>query len=353
MAAVSAEDAKVTSAMARPYAEVRKGYTNFESGDVLVAKITPCFENGKIAEAVLPRQFGFGSTEFHVVRPNPGALEGRYLHHFLRQAWIRVEGERRMTGSGGQRRVPEDFLAQLAIPLLALSDQRRIAAILDQADALRAKRREALAQLDSLTQSTFIEMFGRGAADTEGWPTATLKALGKVSTGGTPPSGQEGLFGGSIPFLTPGDLESDAMPKRSVTEAGAAAAATVRAGATLVCCIGATIGKTDSARVRSAFNQQLNAVEWGPSIHDLYGLHSMRLLKPVIVSRGASTTLPILKKSSFEKLEIVVPPLGLQETFASRIQAVESLKATHRTALAESDALFASLQHRAFSGQLS
>lgn len=245
-----------------------------------------------------------------------------------------------------------DLVKGISVPVPALEEQRRIAAILDQADALRAKRRQALAQLDSLTQSIFIEMFGDRAANPLGWPMSTLKTLGKVITGGTPPGGQEGMFDGPIPFLTPGDLESDVKPKRSVTNAGAAAAVTVRAGATLVCCIGATIGKTDVARVRSAFNQQLNAVDWRPLVNDVYGLVAMRLLKEVIVSRGASTTLPILKKSAFEQLEIAVPPLPLQQIFADRIQAVESLKATHRAALAESDALFASLQHRAFSGCL-
>ena len=183
MAAVSAEEAMVTSPMERPYVEVRKGYTYFESGDVLVAKITPCFENGKIAEAVLPRQYGFGSTEFHVVRPKSGQLEGRYLHYFLRQTRIRIEGERRMTGSGGQRRVPEDFLAQLVIPLPPLPEQRRIAAILDQADALRAKRREALAQLDSLTQSIFIEMLGNPVDNPNGWEVAPLGEVGSLDRG--------------------------------------------------------------------------------------------------------------------------------------------------------------------------
>ena len=129
-------------------------------------------------------------------------------------------------------------------------------------------------------------------------------------------------------------------------------AVTVRAGATFVCCIGATIGKTDIAKVRSAFNQQLNAVDWGASVSDLYGLAAMRSLKSTIISRGASTTLPILKKSSFEQLTIAVPPLPLQQTFAIRIQAIESLKTTHRAALAELDALFASLQQRAFAGEL-
>ena len=208
MAAVSAEEAMVTSPMERPYVEVRKGYTYFESGDVLVAKITPCFENGKIAEAVLPRQYGFGSTEFHVVRPKSGQLEGRYLHYFLRQTRIRIEGERRMTGSGGQRRVPEDFLAQLVIPLPPLPEQRRIAAILDQADALRAKRREALAQLDSLTQSIFIEMFGNPVDNPNGWEVAPLGEVGSLDRGVSKvrPRNAPELLGGPYPLIQTGNV---------------------------------------------------------------------------------------------------------------------------------------------------
>ncbi len=283
----------------------------------------------------------------HVLRPKPcidGDFLARVLENYDVTPFVTGTTRGKLTKAGA---------SEILVPLPPLPEQRRIAAILDQADALRAKRREALAQLDSFTQSIFIEMFGDPAANPLGWPTSTLKTLGKVITGGTPPGGQEGMFDGPIPFLTPGDLESDAKPKRTVTDAGAAAAVTVRAGATLVCCIGATIGKTGIVRVRSAFNQQLNAVDWRPTVNDVYGLVAMRSLKAVIVSRGASTTLPILKKSAFEELAIAVPPLALQQTFATRIQAVEALKATHRAALAELDALFASLQHRAFAGQLS
>jgi type I restriction enzyme S subunit len=245
-----------------------------------------------------------------------------------------------------------DLVKGVEVPVPPLVAQRRIAAILDQADALRTQRRQALAELDKLAQAVFVEIFGDSNTNPKGWPLGSLKSLGKVLTGGTPPSDQEGMFGGATPFLTPGDLESNSMPKRTVTEAGAQAAVTIRAGSTLVCCIGATIGKTDIARVRSAFNQQLNGVEWGSSVDDIYGLFALRALKPVIISRGASTTLPILKKSAFEQLSISVPPKPIQHIFNTRIQAIESLKSTRRAALAESDALFASLQHRAFSGAL-
>jgi len=232
------------------------------------------------------------------------------------------------------------------------SEQQRIAAILDQADALRAKRRAVLAKLDALSSSIFLELFGDPVANTRNWPMRSLKNLGCVKTGGTPPTEKPGMFGGQIPFVTPGDLETDAPSKRTLTEDGAAEAETIRKGATLVCCIGATIGKMAQARCRSAFNQQINAIEWHDSIDDDYGLDALRFFKTRIARWGASTTLPILKKSSFEKIEIPVPPLDLQRELARRVQAIDALKAAQRRSLAKLDALFASLQHRAFRGEL-
>ena len=351
MASLSAESASVETTQDRPYAEVAKGFTPFLDGDVLVAKITPCFENGKIAQARLPRSHGFGSTEFHVVRARSGITESRYLHHYLRLEEVRANGQRRMTGSGGQRRVPAGFLADLAVPLPPLEEQRRIAAILDQTETLRTQRRTALALLDSLTQSLFLDMFGDPATNSRKWPVKRLKDLGQVITGGTPPSSKEGMFDGPIPFITPGDLESEEPVRRSVTEAGAKEVNVVRAGATLVCCIGATIGKVGIAQKDSAFNQQLNAVVWGNHISDNYGYEVMRFFKPTIISWGASTTLPILKKSSFEQIEIPVPPVPLQELFTDRLKHISNLKGLHKSALLGFDNLFNALQSRAFAGE--
>ncbi len=232
------------------------------------------------------------------------------------------------------------------------AERRRIAEVLDRAEALRAKRRAALAQLDTLTQALFLDLFGDPATNPKGWPRKSLKELGKVTTGGTPPSATAGMFDGPIPFITPGDLESDAPVKRSLTEAGAAKSVTVRPGATLVCCIGATIGKTGKAMVSSAFNQQINAVEWGAEIDDSYGLAVLRFFKPTIIAWGASTTLPILKKSAFERIEVPVPPLKLQTEFSRRVEVVEGLTGQHRQSLTNLDELFGALQHRAFRGEL-
>ena len=245
------------------------------------------------------------------------------------------------------------YLKETQIPLPPLSEQKRIARILDAADALRAKRREALAQLDALLQSTFLDMFGDPATNPMGWEVKPLMDLGRVQTGATPPSKLEGMFGGEIPFVTPSDLkETWVEASRTVTSVGAAKSRIASKGATLVCCIGATVGKMGKVSEASAFNQQINAVSWGGCIADLFGLEMMRFFKPKLAHDAASTTLPILKKSRFEKILLPVPPLDEQERFVAIVESVERQKASQRAHFAELDGLFASLQSRAFRGDL-
>ena len=238
------------------------------------------------------------------------------------------------------------------VPLPPLEEQRRITAILDQAETLRTQRRTALALLDRLTQSLFLDLFGDPATNPKNWPVKKLKDLGKVITGGTPPSSKEGMFDGPIPFITPGDLESDEPVRRSITEAGAQEVDVVRAGSTLVCCIGATIGKVGIAIKASAFNQQLNAIVWGNEIIDHFGFEVMRFFKPTIKAWGASTTLPILKKSSFEQIEIPTPPIELQKKFSTRLAQIIHLKKINTAAMIDLNELFLALQSKAFAGEV-
>lgn len=318
--------------------------------DVMIAASSGSLDVvGKAARALSDYDGGFGAF-CKVLRPNTN-VDPAYFAHFFKTPHYRRRVSALAAGININN-LRNEHLDDMRIPLPPLPEQRRIAEVLDGAEALRAKRRAALGQLDPLTQSIFLDMFGDPATNPKGWPSSTLRELGKVKTGGTPPSAKTGMFGGPIPFVTPGDLESDAPVKRSVTEAGAAECETVRPGATLVCCIGATIGKIGRAAVLSAFNQQINAVEWSESVNDTYGYAVLRFFKPTIIAWGASTTLPILKKSAFEKLEIPVPTVALQAEFAARSAEVDKLERSSRTCLALCDDLFASLQARAFQGEL-
>jgi len=106
----------------------------------------------------------------------------------------------------------------------------------------------------------------------------------------------------------------------------------------------------DMAAQKSAFNQQINAVEWSKHIVPKFGIAALKFCKKEIVRRAISTTLPILKKSEFEKLEIIAPPTNLQEQFARRCISLDLIRASADESVL--DKLFSSLQSRAFSGQL-
>lgn len=338
MSAVSETTASVISPEERVAGDCRKSFTPFARGDVLVAKITPCFENGKIVLADIPHPFGFGSTEFHVVRARPTKLDPRFLLHALRQPVFRLKGERRMTGSAGQRRVPENFLSTFAIPLLTLDEQRRIAAILDQADALRAKRRAALKKLDELTQSIFLDMFGRPKENPMGWPLVSLMdicspkqwptiATAQLTATGFPVFGANGFIG----YYTEYNHEKPTV---------------------LITCRGATCGAINVSPPRCYVTGNAMALD-DPDLERI----TLEYLAAVLKLRGMADTIsgtaqPQITRQNLEHVKLPLPPLNLQREYAGRSAAVEQVKSRQIESLSALDTLFTSLQNRAFRGEL-
>ncbi|MFI1537412.1 restriction endonuclease subunit S [Streptomyces anandii] len=348
----------------RPYGEVRTGYTPFRAGDVLVAKITPCFQNGKIAQARLEREIGAGSTEFHVIRAGKEA-DARYLLRFLRQDWIRVEGELRMTGSGGQRRVPEAYLRNLMIPLPSIEEQKRIAAVLDQVDALRAKRREAIALLDNLAQSIFLDMFGDPLRNPQNWGTEKIGSLLSIkpSYGTMIPAADETV--GSLCIRVANiqnwslDLSSRKyvnLPPSDIDRHG------VVAGDLLMARAIATqehLGKAivaDPEDEKWAFDSHIMRLRFNPQKAD------PRFVQALLGSPGGrsiflkatrrSTVQYNINSKEISELEIPLPPIGKQKSFRSALERVDKAREINRRHLAALGELFTSLQHRAFSGTL-
>lgn len=125
------EDGEFNNTETRKYLEVKFGFTYFREGDVLFAKITPCMENGKGAIARnLKNGIGFGSTEFHVLRPNE-KLNSHFLFHLTKLPNFRVFAEANMTGSAGQKRVPTDFFEKIKIDISKLEKQNAFAKAID------------------------------------------------------------------------------------------------------------------------------------------------------------------------------------------------------------------------------
>ena len=238
-----------------------------------------------------------------------------------------------------------------------LSEQRRIAAILDQADALRAKRREALAQLDSLTKSIFIEMFGDPVVNPKAWGLAAFENVGTLDRGVSKarPRNAPKLLGGPYPLIQTGDVANcDGYIRQhtaTYSETGLRQSKLWPAG-TLCITIAANIAKTGILTFAACFPDSVVGFNAPQAATVEYVRVWLSFLQKALEDAAPESAQKNINLAILRNLKIPVPPLPFQQSFASRIQAVESLKTTHRAALAESDALFATLQHRAFTGAL-
>ena len=359
MASVSADPPIVTVSETRPISTVKNGFSYFQDGDILIAKITPCFENGKIAQARIDQRHGFGSTEFHVVRASESHVDARYLLHFLRQRYIRLAGERKMTGSAGQRRVPKHFLESLEIPLPPIAEQKRIAAILDKAESLRSLRRQTLAQLDILTQSIFLEMFGNPATNPKGWDKGFLGDVAVFVGGGTPKRERPEYFEGSICWATSKDMKHEFLDdtQEHITPQAIEESATnlVPIGTILIVVKSKILAHSlpvAITKVPTCFGQDIKGIKISQRCTVTFVATALRYSKKWLLDRARGINTEGLTLDHLRAFPLILPPLPLQQEFARRVEAVEQLKATHRESLAHLDALFASLQHRAFRGEL-
>jgi type I restriction enzyme S subunit len=126
MSSLEAETGLIDVSQCKKFGSVKKGFTVFREGDVLFAKITPCMENGKMGVVpALRNDLGFGSTEFHVIRPFTG-VAAKYLYYFVSSKRFRFDAEHNMSGAVGQRRVPTPYLRSALVPLPPSGAQHRI-----------------------------------------------------------------------------------------------------------------------------------------------------------------------------------------------------------------------------------
>ena len=358
-------DGSTSIGMDRPFGDTAKGYTQFRRGDVLVAKITPCFENGKIAQAITRHLLAAGSTEFHIVRPNLDLLDGRYLHHYLRQPLIRIDGERRMTGSAGQRRVPESYLAQLKIPLPPLDEQQRIAALLDQADKLTSKRRQAVPLLDDLARATFLDMFGDPLINPQNWPISTIGQLLSVKPCyGTmiPPSKQEknwlclrvaniqdwNLTLQDTKFV---DLGHSDIERHSVVDGdmilARAIATEEHLGKAVIVYPGTERWAFDSHIMRLRFDQNKVVPEF---VREAFRTPGGRKLFLSATRRSAVQY--NINTKEISGLHIPLPPMSLQNQYLEQVRRINELRKISNSGLARLDEFFSSLQVKAFHREL-
>ena len=316
---------------------------------------------GKTAQARIGFDGGFGAF-CKVLRPGPDVDPHYFGHYFKTSSYRRFVSQ--LASGANINNLKKEHLDNLLIPLPPLAEQKRIAAILDAADALRAKRREVLAQLDSLLQSTFLDMFGDPVTNPMGWEAPALSEVtdeiyryptyfGIVYENEGVPEIRGELIGKG------GKLDADPSELRFIAQVTSDKfPRTQLAAGDLVMSVRGTIGKIGIVPAELAnANITANLIRISPArsiIDPVFLLHVT--LGPYFLNQlsraSSSTTIKTIKALDLKVIPIPLPPLDLQRRFAAIVESVEHQKARQRAHLAELDTLFASLQSHAFRGDL-
>ena len=307
---------------------------------------------GKVAIAGTELCF---SQDITALLPDSVKLDAGYLVHFLR---TKEDHFSRYARGATIKGITRQVVADLVIPLPPLEEQRRIAAILDRAETLRTQRRSALALLDSLTQSLFLDMFGDPVANPKGFIKQPLSGVAEITTGSTPGRGSDGYYGGNIPWVKTTEVAGDEIydTEEKLTEAGLKA---IRGKLHPINSIvvamygqGQTRGRCALLCIEASCNQACGVIRPSEEFVPRFMFAQLLLAYERLRALGRGGNQENLNLQLLGSFEVLVPPEVLQQTFATRIASIEALKATHRRALAALDALFASLQQRAFAGDL-
>jgi type I restriction enzyme, S subunit len=325
------------------------------SGDVLVSTVRPNLN----AVAVVPPELdgATASTGFAVLRPKADKLTARYLFHWVKSPGFVADMVRKATGASYPA-VSDKIVKASRIPLPPIEEQRRIAAVLDATDELRAKRREALAKLDTLTQAIFIDMFGEPASGQT--PLVPLEqVVGAPVTRGIDQPGPD--VPGGVPYLKTTDF-GEAKPRREALARASEEIASkfprsvVSAGDTVIC-IRATVGPTMYVTEELAgVNLSRGTARVSPSEEVLprylfTALKSRHFQRQIHAKLRGATFLQIPLKE-LKQLRVPLPSLVHQCEFVEIAEAVEAQLDAAQHGLASLGVLFASLQQRAFRGEL-
>ena len=408
---------EVTGAVARPETRTlgelrKKSYRTFAPGDVLFAKITPCMENGKAAVVPkIPSGIGFGSTEFHVLRPKEGT-NPRFVWYYLRQERFRQEAESHMTGSVGQLRVPVSYLEECPIEIPDTDLQDALVELLDDATGYESSANAHLwsssQSLTRLRQSVLMaacsgaltadwrashddiepaefalerkrlrdrERLGTKYREPNSldadelpelpstWTWGVVAEVGEVQLGGTPARGQSTFWNGGIPWVSSGEVANCRISttRETISELGLrkSNAKLYPTGTVLIAMIGEgkTRGQSAILDVEACTNQNVAGVLPDSEVVDPEYVWRWALAQYEVtraVGRGGNQ--PALNGQKVKELAIPIPPIPEQIEIVARTEKLLSLAETTaeqvqsvcNTIERSSQSLFA----KAFAGEL-
>jgi type I restriction enzyme, S subunit len=317
---------------------------------------------GKVA--IVPNNIRRGIINQALLKLTPASsILPKFLKYWMDSIGFQESLKEQSMGAAIQNVASVRVLKEIKTPLPPLPDQQRIVGILDEAfDGIATAKanaeknlQNARAIFESYLQSVFTL---RG----EGWLDKRLEQIGTTQTGSTPKAAERGNYGDFIPFVKPGDFNKDGSldyNKDGLSEKGLDEARKVAAGSVLMVCIGATIGKCGYCDRDVTTNQQINALTPSNGVSHKFVYYQMltESFQRSVMNSSAQATLPIINKSKWNALTVVLPPkLEEQKRIVAKFDALASetlrLSTLYERKLAALEALKKSLLHQAFNGKL-
>ena len=338
------EDGTVELDAKREIGDVAASYSAFQTGDVIVAKVTPCFENGKAALAPeMVHGVAFGTTEITVLRASAGIVP-KFLYYVVTEDRFRQMGVASMTGAGGLRRVPDRFVRDYSFPVPPLDEQRQIAEYLDREigkiDELISKQEQLVVTLTERRFASARQLVTRGLDSQvnfrdsglewldsipDHWKIGPLKRYGRLSTGGTPSTDVPENFDSDngLPWVRPQDIDSscrDLSWSTHLSPLGQKEAPMVPAGSVLVVSTAWSISKIGITAVECSTNQQITAVESPDCSEYLYYL--LQAAREEILASMVLNRLPIIGNARLGAVKLPIPPVIEQQAIAKELSSV-------------------------------
>lgn len=355
----------LNASQVKPLGSVVGSYTYFADGDVLLAKITPCFENGKLGIAAgLNNGIGFGSSEFIVFRPS-ASLDKEFLYYFLARPEFRTEGAARMGGAVGQQRVPKEFIESYRIPVPPLPEQQRIVAILDEAFAgiatAKANAEKNLQNARALFESHLQSVFSQRG---KGWVEKRLGDVCSIARGGSPRPIQKFLTtaNNGINWIKISDATASGKyiykTEEKIIPEGAKRSRIVQDGDFLLS-NSMSFGRPYIMRTSGCIHDGwLVLTNYASQLDQdyLYYVLGSQFVFQQFDRLAAGSTVRNLNIELASRADIPVPPLKQQQVIAHGFDALSAetqrLASLYERKLTALEALKKSLLHQAFSSQL-
>ena len=334
--------------------ECFSGGTKFRNGDTIMARITPCLENGKTAKVSIlkDREVGFGSTEYIVFRAKEGIADEDYLYYLVCSPEVREPAIKSMVGSSGRQRVQTDVVKAIEIEIPPLAEQVKIGAFLKLIDDKIALNDRINKNLEQQAQAYFDELFDVGADPN--WPECTLSDIGTVVAGGTPSKSKVEYYADhGIAWITPKDLSVDkskfiSRGENDISELGfsKSSAAKMPAG-TVLFSSRAPIGYIAIAQNEVTTNQGFKSIIPKENIGTPYVYFLLKKLLPTIEGMASGSTFKEISGTGMKSVPTVMPDastLQLFNTFCEPVfQEQEVLEAENKHLSALRDSLLPKL----------